>query len=157
MRRATRRGMALASIATLAGLAVPAYAAPAVHNVEDVTGDTLVCESTTYTITSGLIKIVIPEGAAASGNANFTGTLTPQQVVAEDAEGNVYSLRGAFWFGGAFNAQQETQVFTDTGKLQVVSQGSGTVDNVNVTFHITSVNDNVKDFDFGTCEEPEEE
>jgi hypothetical protein len=48
-------------------------------------------------------------------------------------------------------------VFTDTAKLQVVSQGSGTVDSVNVTFHITSVNDNVKAFDFGTCEEPADE
>jgi len=149
--------MALGSIVALAGLAVPAYAAPAVHNMEHVTGDTLVCESTTYTITSGSIKIVIHEGAAASGNANFTGTLTPQQVVAEDPEGNVYSLRGAFWFGGAFNAQQGTEVFTDTGKLQVVSQGSGTVDSVNVTFHVTGVNGNVKAFDFGTCEEPGEE
>jgi len=93
-----------------------------VHNMEDVTGDTLVCESTTYTITSGSIKIVIHEGAAASGNANFTVTLTPQQVVAEDPEGNVYSLRGAFWFGGAFNAQQGTEVFMDTGKLQVVTR-----------------------------------
>jgi hypothetical protein len=47
-------------------------------------------------------------------------------------------------------------VFTDTGKLQVVSQSSGTVDSVNVTFHVTLVNGNVKEFDFGTCEEPEE-
>ena len=45
----------------------------------------------------------------------------------------------------------------DTGKLQVVSQGSGTVDSVNVTFHVTGVNGNVKAFDFGTCEEPGEE
>ena len=80
-----------------------------------------------------------------------------RQVVAEDPEGNVYSLRGAFWFGGAFNAQQGTEVFMDTGKLQVVSQGSGTVDSVNVTFHVTGVNGNVKAFDFGTCEEPGEE
>jgi len=150
--------MALVSVAALVGLAGPAYAnAPAEHFVEDVTGDTLVCASTTYTITSGSLKIVIHEGEAASGNTNITGTITPQKVVAEDPEGNVYSLRGAFWFGGASNAQQETQVFTDTAKLQVVSQGSGTVDSVNVTFHITSVNDNVKAFDFGTCEEPEEE
>jgi hypothetical protein len=77
-------------------------------------------------------------------------------VVAEDEEGNVYGLRGAFWFGGAFNAQQGTFVFTDTAKLQVVSQGSGTVDSVNVTSHITFVNGNVKEFDFGTCQEPEE-
>jgi hypothetical protein len=73
-----------------------------------------------------------------------------------DEAGNLYSLSGAFWFGGAFNAQQGTMVFTDTGKLQVVSQSSGTVDSVKVTFHVTLVNGNVKEFDFGTCEETEE-
>jgi hypothetical protein len=159
MRRAAGVAAALAGAAVLMGLgAVPAIAgSPAQHMVEDVTGDLLVCESTTYTITSGTIKITIHEGASASGNMNVTGTLTPQQVVATDEAGNVYSLRGAFWFGGAINAQQGTEVFTDTGKLQVVSQGTGTVDSVNVTSHITFVNGNVKgfEFDFGTCEEPE--
>jgi hypothetical protein len=156
MRRVTTTGLLLAA-AALAGIAAPAYAnSPAVHSVEDVTGDTLVCESTTYTITSGSIRTVIHEGEAASGNQNVTGTLTPQNVVAEDPEGNVYSLRGAFWFGGAVNAQQGTSVFTDTGKLQVISQGSGTVDSVNVTFHVTDVNGHVTAFDFGTCEEPED-
>ena len=154
MRRATRRGLALASMVVSAGLAVPAYAAPAEHVVEDVTGDTIACESTTYTVTSGSIRIVEHADEAASGNANFTVTITPQHVVAEDPDGNIYSLRGAVWFGGAFNAQQGTDVFTDTEKLQIVSQGSGTVDSVNLTFHITTVNGNVKDFDFGTCEAP---
>jgi hypothetical protein len=156
MRRATTTGMLLASAAALVGLTAPAYAnSPAVHSVEDVTGDTLVCESTTYTITSGSLRIVIHEGAAASGNENVTGTLTLQNVVAEDSVGNVYSLRGAFWFGGSFNAHQGAGVFTDTGKLQVISKGSGTVDSVNVTSHVTEVNGHVIDFDFGTCEEPE--
>jgi len=41
-----------------------------------------------------------------------------------------------------------------TGKLQVVAQGSGTVDNVNVTQHITAVNGNIKEFDFGKCVAP---
>jgi hypothetical protein len=93
MRRATRRGLALASIAVSAGLAVPAYAAPAQHSVADVTGDTISCGSTTYTITSGSIRIVEHADESASGNANFTVTLTPQHVVAEDADENVYSVR----------------------------------------------------------------
>jgi hypothetical protein len=158
MKRTAWAGMVLASAAALAGLTVPAYAnGPASHFEEDVTGDTLVCESTTYAITSGSIQIVIHEGEAASGNQNVTGTITPQDVVAEDSAGNTYSVRGALWFGGAVNAQQGTMVFTDTAKLQIISQGSGTVDSVNVTFHVTTVNGNVKAFDFGTCEEPEEE
>jgi hypothetical protein len=156
MRRAAGVAAILTVGSALVGVAPAAANSPAQHTVEDVTGDVLVCETTTYTITSGTLKITIHEGTSASGNENITGTLTPQNVVAEDEEGNVYSLRGAFWFGGAVNAQQGTFVFTDTGKLQVVSQGSGTVDSVNVTAHITFVNGNVKEFDFGTCQEPEE-
>jgi hypothetical protein len=150
--------MALAVGGALVGVAPAAAGSPAQHAVEDVTGDQIVCESTTYTITSGTIKVTIHEGMSASGNQNVTGTLTPQAVVATDEAGNVYSLRGAFWFGGAVNAQQGTMVFTDTGKLQVVSPGSGTVDSVNVTSHITLVNGTVNEFefDFGTCAEPED-
>jgi hypothetical protein len=130
--------------AALVGAAPAAASSPAQHAVEDVTGDQIACESTTYTITSDTLKITIHEGTSASGNENVTGTLTPQAVVATDDAGNVYSLRGAFWFGGAVNAQQGTMVFTDPGKLQVVSQGSGTVDSVNVTSHVTLVNGTVK-------------
>lgn len=158
MRRTTLAGMVVASAAAVAGLSAPAYAnSPAMHSVDDLTGETLTCASTTYTVTSGSLRTVIHEGAAASGNGNITGTSALQAVVAEDPAGNVYSLVGAFWFGGAFNAQQGTTVFTDTGKLQVISQGSGTVDNVNVTFHVTEVNGQVTAFDFGTCVEPGEE
>jgi ABC-type Fe3+/spermidine/putrescine transport system ATPase subunit len=99
--------------------------------------------------------LVFHEGTSASGNTNFTGTVTLQKVVAEDAAGNVYSIRGAEWFGVTENAQQGgTFQATFTGKLQVVAQGSGTVDSVNVTEHITSVNGNIKEFDFGTCVAP---
>jgi hypothetical protein len=156
MRRALRRGLALASMAAVAGLAVPAHAAPAQHFVEDVTGDTFVCESTTYTVTSGSIKIVEHEGASGTGNLNFTGTVTPQNVVAEDTDGNEVNVRGAFWFGGTFNVQRQTEQFWSTGKLQLVGE-TGTVDSVNVTFFIQVVGGevtNIKDFDFGTCEEP---
>lgn len=156
MRRAMRRGLALASMAVAAGLAVPAYAAPAVHDVADVTGDTFVCVSTTYTVTSGSIKIVTHEGTSNTGNLNFTGTVTPQNVVAEDTDGNEVTVRGAFWFGGTFNVQRETEQFWSTGKLQLVDE-TGSVDSVNVTFFIQVVDGvvtNIKDFDFGTCAEP---
>ena len=127
---------------------------PAERVTIPVTGDQFVCEDATYTITSGSIQIVEHEGESASGNENFTFTVTPRHVVAEDGDGNVVSIRGAEWGGGSFNATQGTGVFTFTDKFQLVQQGSGTVDNVNVTFHITEVNGNVKDFDFGTCVSP---
>lgn len=158
MRRAARLAMAVAAGVALVGMAPAAASGPAQHAVDDATGDVIVCESTTYTVTSGTVKITIHEGTSASGNENVTVTFTPQDVVAVDEAGNVYSVRGAIWFGGAFNAQQGMFTFTDTDKLQVVSHGSGTVDSVNVTAHVTVVNGMVKEFefDFGMCEAPED-
>jgi hypothetical protein len=156
-----RRGFLLLSSVglLLLALAAPALAnQPAVHNTEDVTGDTFQCATTTYTITSGTISIWTHEGAGASGNLNFTVTIVPQDVVAVDEAGNQYSIVGAVWFGGTINANTGGEQFTDTDKLQILSSGGGTVDSVNVTFHITAQPNNVvvKDFDFGTCTEPEE-
>ena len=127
---------------------------PAERVTIPVAGDQFVCEDATYTITSGSIQIVEHEGESASGNENFTFTITPRKVVAVDGDGNVVSIRGATWGGGSVNAKQETGVLTFTDKFQIIQQGSGTVDNVNSTFHITFVNGNVKEFDFGTCETP---
>jgi hypothetical protein len=148
----------LSSVGMLLALAAPALASqPATHSTEDVTGDTFQCDTAVYTVTSGTISIVTHEGASASGNENFTVTITPHNVVAVDEAGNQYSIVGAIWFGGTINANTGGMQFTDTDKLQIVSQGGGTVDSVNVTFHITAQPNNivVKDFDFGTCAEPE--
>jgi len=142
----------------LLALAAPALAnQPATHSTEDVTGDTFQCDTAVYTVTSGTVSIVTHEGASASGNENFTVTITPRNVVAVDEAGNQYSIVGAIWFGGTINANTGGMQFTDTDKLQIVSSGGGTVDSVNVTFHITAQPNNivVKDFDFGTCAEPE--
>jgi len=156
MRRVGRLTAAVASAAAMCAVSIPAASAnsPAQHFVEDVTGDVLECESATYTITSGSIKIVSHEGTTPSGNTNFTVTITTQRVVAVDEAGNVYSIRGTEWFGATENAQQGTFQATFTGQLQVVAQGSGRVDNVKVTEHITFVNGNVKEFKFGTCDAP---
>jgi hypothetical protein len=159
MRGTRRLGTALASGAAVCGLAVaPAWGnSPAVHFVEDVAGDVIECDTTTYTITSGTIKLTFHEGSSRSGNLNFTGTITPQKVTAVDEEGNVYRVSGAFWFGATINAQRESGQETFTGKLQIVARG-GTADSLNVTFHANFVGDeitNVKDFDFGSCAEPE--
>ncbi len=143
----------------LLALTAPALAnQPAVHSTEDVTGDTFQCDTAVYTVTAGTISIVVHEGASASGNLNFTVTITPRSVVAVDEAGNQYSVVGAIWFGGTINANTGGMQFTDTDKLQIVSTGGGTVDSVNVTFHISAQPHNlvVKDFDFGTCAAPED-
>jgi len=129
---------------------------PAEREIFPVIGDQFVCEGATYTITSGSVQVVAHFGESASGNENFTITVTPLNIVLEDGDGNVLSDAGAFASGGSFNAQQGTGVFTSALKLQFIQQGSGTVDSLNTTFHITFVNGNVKDFDFGTCVAPEE-
>ncbi|SRR6266508_2492726 len=159
MRRAIQAAAGLASGLTMLGVAVAPVSAsqPAIHFVEDVAGDTIVCESTTYTITSGSIKFTIHEGQSQTGNTNFTGTITPQDVVAEDSAGNEVDVSGAFWFGGTSNARRGAEQFWSTGKLQLVDQGAGSVDSVNVTFFVQVVDGevtNIKDFDFGTCAEP---
>jgi hypothetical protein len=154
-----RRFLLLSSVGLLLALTAPALAnQPAEHFTQDVTGDTFQCDTAVYTTTSGTVSIVVHEGASASGNENFTVTFTPHDVVVVDEAGNQYSVVGAVWFGGTFNANTGGQQFTDTDKLQIVSQGGGTVDSVNVTFHITAQPNNivVKDFDFGTCVLPEE-
>jgi hypothetical protein len=122
------------------------------HRNVAIAGDVISCGTTEYTITSGTIKFAIHEGESASGNQNFTGTVTPSKVVATDG-GTTYAVRGAFWFGGTYNAQQDTEQFTFTGKPQIVVPGGGTADSVNITFHV-SPNGTVKEFDFGSCAEP---
>jgi hypothetical protein len=123
---------------------------PATHFTQDVTGDTLQCGDTTYTIVSGEIAIVMHEGQSASGNANVTGTITPRNVVIQDQDGNIYSLAGAIWFGATFNANTGGFQATSTDKFQIISQGGGTVDSVNAVEHV-SPNGKEFLFDFGTC------
>lgn len=123
---------------------------PAVITEEDVTGDMIVCGTTTYTITSGSILVIVHQGASASGNANFTVTIVPEDVVLTDGSGESFSLGGAFWFGGTANAQTGSGQQTGTAFLQIVAQGGGTVDSLAAIFHI-SPNGTITDFNFGSC------
>jgi hypothetical protein len=148
----------LSSVGLLLALTAPALAnQPAEHFTENVTGDTFQCDTAVYTVTSGTVRTVVHEGASASGNENFTVTITSQKVVAVDEAGNQYSIAGAVWFGGTINNSTGGEQFTATQKLQIVSNGGGTIDSVNLTFHVTAQPNNfvVKDFDFGTCAPPE--
>jgi hypothetical protein len=145
-------GLLLTGVALAIGLQ-PAFASPAVHTEEDVTGAVFTCSTTSYTIISGSIRLVLHQDVTASGNMNVTGTITPQQVVAQDEAGNLYDIVGAGWFGGSMNAKTGGGAFTDTEKFQVVRQGGGTVGSVNLTTHISPNGDSFS-FDFGTCVPP---
>ncbi len=149
--------LAVAGLTVLMSAVAPAVAnQPAEHFELDVTGDQFDCGDTIYE-TQGIVRATFHRGESKSGNANFTLALTPKNVIAVDTEDeeNVVEIRGALREGGTFNAQQETEQFTSTGKLQFIDRGTGRVDNVNQTFHITTVNGNLKDFDFGTCDQIE--
>jgi hypothetical protein len=149
---------ALGALAACLGAGSAFGSGPAVREIDAlIIGDQFVCDNATYTITSGAIQIVAHAGESASGNTSFIFRITPLNVVAEDGDGNVVREAGTGPnFAGVFNASEDTGVFTFTTKLQFVQQGSGTVDSLNTSVHITFVNDNVKEFDFGSCETPDE-
>jgi hypothetical protein len=156
-RRATRRRLRFllvaAATASVLLLVVSSAAAnqPAMHFTQPVPSDPLQCGDTTYTPISGELATVVHEGQSASGNTNFTITITPRHVVLQDQDGNLYSVAGATWFGGTFNANTGGFQATSTDKFQIVSQGGGTVDSVNGVEHV-SPNGKEFLFNFGTCE-----
>ena len=146
--------LAIAAMASvlLVGMSSASANQPAMHFTQPVAGsDPLQCGDTTYTPISGELVTVVHEGQSASGNTNFTSTITPRQVVLQDQDGNLYSVAGAIWFGGTFNANTGGFQGTSTDKFQILSQGGGTVDSVNGVEHI-SPNGKEFSFSFGTCE-----
>ena len=145
--------LAIAAMASvlLVGMSSASANQPAMHFTQPATGEPLQCGDTTYTPISGELVTVVHEGQSASGNTNFTSTITPRQVVLQDQDGNLYSVAGAIWFGGTFNANTGGFQGTSTDKFQILSQGGGTVDSVNGVEHI-SPNGKEFSFSFGTCE-----
>jgi hypothetical protein len=132
----------------LSGATTTSASQPAFHEVVDVTGDLFVCDEAEYTVVSGEIRIVIHFGETANGNMNFTGTVTPMNVIVTDGT-DTFKVKGAEWFGGTFNANTGGEQFTDTDKFQIVGSG----DSVNVVSHF-SPNGNEFEFDFGSCASP---
>lgn len=130
-----------------------AGAAPAIHFTEDVTGAAILCGDTTYHAVSGELAFTLHQGETPSGNQNFTVTTVPRNVVLQDEAGNLFTLRGVEWVGNTGNANTGGFQVTFTGKFQIVSRGGGTVDSVNAVLHV-SPNENLFQFDFGTCAAP---
>ena len=142
---------AMASVLLL-GMSSAVANQPAMHFTQPVAGsDPLPCGDTTYTPISGELVTVVHEGQSVSGNTNFTSTITPRHAVLQDQDGNLYSVAGAIWFGGTFNANTGGFQGTSTDKFQILSQGGGTVDSINGVEHI-SPNGKEFSFSFGTCE-----
>jgi|SRR5215207_9258095 len=149
MKRFMLVAAAMASVLLL-GVSSAGANQPAEHFTQDVTGDTLQCGDTTYTIVSGEIAIVMHEGQSASGNTNFTGTITPRNVVLQDQAGNLYSLAGAIWFGATSTRTPAASKRPLPTSSRSSARAGGTVDSVNAVEHV-SPNGREFLFDFGTC------
>jgi hypothetical protein len=123
-----------------------------------VAGDRFVCEDATYTIVSGEAHFTLHEGESASGNQNFTITISARNVEAvSSATGETVRIVGAFWAGFTANAKTGGFQGTTTDHFQIISEGGGTIDDVQVTSHITFRPPDkfvIKDFNFGTCSSP---
>jgi hypothetical protein len=152
----------LALVVAACFAAIPATAAAdeaAVTETFSPVGDQFVCEDATYTIVSGEVHFVVHEGESASGNENFTLTISPKNVEAvSSATGETVRISGAFWAGFTANAKTGGFQATTTDHFQIVSKGSGTIGDVQVTSHITFRPPDklvIKDFNFGTCSSPE--
>lgn len=131
----------------LVALLLPlAASAATTHESFDVTGSVFPCPRHTYTITSGAIKSVMHVSVDASGINHFTVTETPDNVTLVDEDGNVYSMRGAIWFGG-----RADQILTATHTLNIVGSG-GVSDKIKLVERFR--NGELISFDFGSCELP---
>ena len=123
-----------------------AAGAATTHDSFDVTGTVFPCPTHTYTITSGAIKEVLHESVDASGATHFTVTDTPDHVSLVDENGNVYSLRGAIWFGG-----RNDEILTATHIFNIVGRG-GVSDSIRLVERFR--NGQLISRDFGSCELP---
>jgi hypothetical protein len=156
-----KRILALGSAIALLLLVASAASAngPAITETISVVGEQFVCEEDTYTIVSGDVRFTLHEGESASGNQNFTVTIAATKVEAVNTAGDSFFIVGAFWAGFTANAKTGGFQGTTTDHFQIIAQGEGTVDDVQVTTHITfrpPDNFNVKEFNFGTCTSPED-
>jgi hypothetical protein len=128
------------------GLLPAGAGAGTTHESFDVTGTVFPCPTHTYTVTSGAIKHVMHESVDATGTTHFTVTDTPDHVSLVDEDGNLYSLRGAIWFGG-----RNDEILTATHMLNIVGHG-GVSDSIRLVERLR--NGQLISHEFGSCEGP---
>jgi len=134
-------------IAFIAALLLPLSAVAAnTRDSFDVTGTVFACPTHTYTVTSGSITHLMHESVDATGTTHFTVTDIPVGVILVDADGGVYSLRGAIWFGG-----RNDEILTATHMLNIVGRG-GVSDSIRLVERFR--NGELISRNFGSCEGP---
>src|SRR4051794_13772660 len=136
--------MVVVGLLAVGALVLPVAASGATtHDSFDVTGTVFPCPTHTYTVTSGAINEVMHESADANGTTHFTVTDTADRVRLVDEDGNLYSLRGAIWFGG-----RNDEILTATHMFSIVGRG-GVSDSIRLVERFRD--GELISRDFGSC------
>jgi hypothetical protein len=138
LRRVGQVVATLALAGTTVGLsAVAAGAAPAATGDVPAAGLAVQCtvngSPVTYTATGGTMHMVNQFHVDADGVEHFTGTVSLQDVTANDGTtSTVYRIVGASWFGGK-GTSQATATVRSTDELNIIGP-SGNVASVHAHF-----------------------
>jgi hypothetical protein len=159
-----RRKAALVSLLSLpaAGLlsltAGPAQAAASTFSDREsfpAAGSVFSCQGGDLTAQTGTVDSVVHGTQDDQGIFHITGTTTTHGVTLTDADGNVYTLAGASWFGGKSTDAEGNNaiVFTDTEHFVIRNASGGVYAKVQIVAHV-SQDGSFFSFDKGACEEP---
>lgn len=147
-------GLVLAAAPLGMAVASPGSPPSTLHSSFDPTGTVFVCAGGDLTfLPGGTADQVIHNSVDSNGVIHITGTVTLHNVTASDADGNVYPITGATWFG-AKGTQDQTYLAHDTDHFVVHNAAGGVYAKVQVTDHF-SLNGPVFTLDFGSCEAPQ--
>lgn len=152
--RCTAAAAAVTALAAAAACTTAGVAASGAQHFSVPATYTVTCnDGTVLTAAGGVFDIVMQQGESSSGNVHVTGTVTPRQVTLEDAQGTLYRVEGASWFGGTVNATTGGSEMTSTDHFQLIGPDGGTAGSVLTTEHV-SPNGSVVSVDAGDCELP---
>jgi len=136
--RMSRRLLFPALALVLAGSMVPAVAlasSPETIIRQDVTGQTVVCNGETLTVTSGTFQVVTHETGTPSAAYHLIVEGNAQGVKAVASSGATYQIPGGFWI--EVNATPGASTNTETDVLNVIGQGSAPNFTVRAVVHTT--------------------
>lgn len=139
--------------ATTAG-AAPANGATE-HGTFDAAGAVFSCSAPTGDITalSGTVKMVDHWNVDGQGVFHETGTVTTSGVTLQGANGDLYTVSGASWFGGKVDGTGTPLVFSDTEHWVLHDTTSGGIVKVQIVSHWSPGSSFT--WDKGSCSAPE--
>jgi len=144
---------ALAIAGLFALSAAPVLAAPAEHSTSDpLTGGVINCGATQYTFTGGTFEVVthVLDGPTPDRWLQLSVDARANNVTARDEAGDLYTVMGAWHFGGTHLANFDTDEFHFGMHLRILRLGGGAVGDISAVLTGSPWGDTF--FDFGSCE-----